>query len=86
MKKAIDIIGINLEMSDLKMSNRKKVHNINYLLRTSRICIEAKEFLIVEEKAVFDFRNWLFIATLAKLRQFLKEFRALLVNKTECEV
>ena len=42
MKKAIDIIGINLEMSDLKMSNRKKVHNINYLLRTSRICIEAQ--------------------------------------------
>ena len=42
MKKAIDIIGINLEMSDLKMSNRKKVHNINYLLRTSIICIEAQ--------------------------------------------
>ena len=45
-----------------------------------------KEFLKVEEKAVFDFRNWLFIATLAKFRQFLKEFRALLVNKTECVV
>ena len=47
---------------------------------------QSKKFLIVEEKAVFDFRNWLFIATLAKFRQFLKEFRALLVNKTECEV